>query len=212
MIHIFRYEPIYVNGEKTMYYVSEFGDVISINNIDKLTRLKVYETKIYTKKKNKKDGYLYVKLSIHGKTKAKFIHRLVAETYIPNPESKPEVNHIDGDKHNNYVYNLEWVTSKENKEHAKSHGLANYSCCEDCGRAKYSNKQIERACKLLSENKYTLKRYQKCLAYLLKHYTIYVQIKYTIKYLLSIHFQKNQLSQTQNIQQKILSVYVNFVY
>lgn len=71
-------------------------------------------------------GYLRVDLyDKEGKRKHFKIHRLVAQAFIPNPENKPQINHIDGNKQNNSITNLEWVTDAENKEHRKrvSEGL-----------------------------------------------------------------------------------------
>lgn len=64
-------------------------------------------------------GYLRVYLSKNGKRKHHKVHRLVARAFIPNPDNKPQVNHIDGNKHNNSITNLEWVTDEENKLHRK---------------------------------------------------------------------------------------------
>ena len=72
-------------------------------------------------------GYCCITLT---KSKKKFhclIHRLVANTFIPNPNCKTEVNHRDGNKLNNNVCNLEWVTSAENKQHARKTGLSIYN-------------------------------------------------------------------------------------
>jgi hypothetical protein len=68
-------------------------------------------------------GYVNAYLSKEGKVKTLRVHRLVAEHFIPNPDNKPEVNHKDGDKTNNHVDNLEWVTRRENRQHAWNLGL-----------------------------------------------------------------------------------------
>lgn len=71
-----------------------------------------------------KNGYLFVDLYKDGKLKEFRVARLVATLFIPNPENKLEVNHIDGIKFNNHVSNLEWATSSENSKHAFVSGLA----------------------------------------------------------------------------------------
>lgn len=89
------------------YDITTNGDVIN-----KLTGRHV---------KPQKNGKGYLRVSIGGKLV--FIHRIVAEKYIPNPDHNPQVNHKDGNKLNNCVDNLEWVTNKQNREHAVETGL-----------------------------------------------------------------------------------------
>lgn len=68
------------------------------------------------------NGYLTLQTIVNGKHKNSYVHRLVAEAFIPNPENKPCVNHIDCNPHNNDVKNLEWVTHKENMQYASHLG------------------------------------------------------------------------------------------
>ena len=71
-----------------------------------------------------KDGYLICSLRHAGKSKLHKVHRLVALSFLPNPENKPQVNHIDGNKANNHIDNLEWASAKENINHAWNSGLS----------------------------------------------------------------------------------------
>ena len=68
-------------------------------------------------------GYLKTNISINGKLKTVFVHRLVAETFLPSSYENLQVNHKDGNKLNNHVSNLEWITASENIKHAYRIGL-----------------------------------------------------------------------------------------
>ena len=82
-----------------------------------------YKSNIFMKTPRMTIGYTEVNFHVKGKSLVKLVHRLVAETFIPNPLGKREVNHINGDKTDNRVENLEWVSPKENINHAFETGL-----------------------------------------------------------------------------------------
>lgn len=76
---------------------------------------------------NQNNGYVQVQLYKDSFNKRFLVHRLVAKAFIPNNENKKYVNHIDGNKHNNCITNLEWVTNSENILHARRTGLNPYN-------------------------------------------------------------------------------------
>lgn len=94
-----------VNGYEGRYEVSSTGTVRNVRTGKEISQ---YTTK---------GGYLIVQLHGADGPKNHKVHRVVAKAFIPNPEGKPEVNHIDFDKKNNSDFNLEWVTAKENVRH-----------------------------------------------------------------------------------------------
>lgn len=110
-----------VKGYEGKYIVSNKGNVMSVPRtyIDKLGRDYMIDGITLTKCDNGK-GYDHVRL---GKHTMKQLHRIVAEAFIPNPLNLPEVNHKDGNKKNNCVENLEWVTHQGNVIHAVETGL-----------------------------------------------------------------------------------------
>ena len=94
--------------------------------VSSLGRVKNVNTNRILKPIMNRRGYLIVSL---GYANGRRIHRLVASAFIPNPEHKPEVNHIDGNKTNNRVSNLEWVTRQENQIHATMTGIKPVTGC-----------------------------------------------------------------------------------
>ena len=86
-------------------------------------------------------GYESYTLHKDGKSRNELVHRLLARHFIANPENKPNINHIDGNKLNNNVENLEWVTPKENSEHAVKTGLMNVNG-ENNSQSKLTDKEV----------------------------------------------------------------------
>lgn len=117
-----------IPGYEGYYQASTFGRVKSIGRISIRNNGKsehsVYHIKERLKKIQKQtQGYSQVVLYKDGMQKTIRLNTLIAKMFVPNPENKPFVNHIDGDKSNNRADNLEWVTAKENISHAYRTGL-----------------------------------------------------------------------------------------
>jgi hypothetical protein len=106
-----------IKDYENLYQISNFGKVKSLERIIKNNGGLYHKKEIILTPVNSRD-YPCVGLSKNGKSTLSKIHRLVAEAFIPNPQNKKTVNHKDGNKLNNYVWNLEWATSKEQMNHS----------------------------------------------------------------------------------------------
>ncbi len=105
---------------KGLYQVSNLGNIKSLSKGDgNGNRIRVLKQEV---NKKSSTSYRRVSLSTNGKVERFLVHRLVASAFIPNPNNKPYINHIDNNGENNTVENLEWCTHSENMIHAQTQG------------------------------------------------------------------------------------------
>ena len=119
------------NGQSAAEQGYEMKDIPGWENLYACTtdgKIWSHRSKKFLKPTKNPRGYLHVTFTKDNKRYDYRVHRLVAMTFIDNPNNKEQVNHIDGDKLNNYLNNLEWVTAEENIEHAKTHNLFKATC------------------------------------------------------------------------------------
>ncbi len=102
-----------IRGFEGLYEISNLGSVRSFHSRHRNKRVKERIDRAY---------YYTVRLSKNGKSYTKYVHRLLAENFLPNPFNKPHVNHINCLQLDNHLYNLEWVTHSENVSHAYREG------------------------------------------------------------------------------------------
>lgn len=97
------------------YAVNTRGEIVNIKTGHKRKTVKL------------KNGYMTVLFSDGEKNKLEYIHRIVATAFIPNPTNLPQVNHIDKDRNNNNVNNLEWCTAEYNVKYSRGKKIAQYT-------------------------------------------------------------------------------------
>lgn len=116
-----QWKRIIIDGMESNYEISTLGRGRNI------TKLNWKSKGILTPKFNKSNGYYSYQITINKKRYYKYIHRLVAEAFLERTEERDQVNHIDGDKSNNIITNLEWCTGKENMKHCFDNELCSTS-------------------------------------------------------------------------------------
>lgn len=119
-----------IHGYDSYYICKETTEVLSTKQRKNTTAGTIKILKQVNNSKNPANNYFIVTLvDSNGKRTNRPIHRLMCETFLPNPDNKAHVNHIDGNKLNNQLSNLEWATESENSQHAYDTGLSNSDHC-----------------------------------------------------------------------------------
>ena len=127
------------NGQSAAEQIYEIRDIPGWEGLyacDTKGQIYSYRSNKFLQPSKNKRGYLHVTFTRDGKRYDYRVQRLVAMTFLENPKNKPQVNHIDGNKLNNYLSNLEWVTPEENIQHAKEHNLFKTTCTNPPKRTK----------------------------------------------------------------------------
>ena len=148
-----------ITGYEGLYMISDKGNVHSVERRDVMGRKisgRILKPLSHT------DGYLQVQLYKNGKIKNKYIHRLVAEAFIPNPKSFLEINHLDEVKDNNELSNLEWCTREHNNNYGKrtekvskkvkavnikTGEVLTFNSIREAGRKGYTREYVSLACR-----------------------------------------------------------------
>lgn len=132
-----------IQGYEGYYQISNHGNVRSLDRVikEKTGKTQTIKGRVLKQRINP-SGYYYVGLRKNSRKATFAVHQLVAQAFLDNPDNKPTVNHIDGNKLNNSVANLEWSTYSENLEHAYKTGLRRAVYSSEVGSKNYKRKLI----------------------------------------------------------------------
>jgi len=139
-----------IKGFEGFYKISDMGNIKSLERkVTYKTRGSSFRTDVIKEKilKPQKSHCKYLTVTLYGanrKPKQFLLHRLIAETFVPNPENKKEVNHKDGNKLNNSLNNLEWCTRSENATHMVKNGLCNFKLGSESPNSKFSQEDADK--------------------------------------------------------------------
>lgn len=167
--------------------ITKDGDVISVRKSGRK----------YMKMQTDKDGYKCVNIRVNKKAHHIHLHRLLAVAFIPLPQSyidqnltykDLQINHLNGIHDDNRLENLEWCTCQENIEHAWKTGLSHPKKCDKHPNSVYSNQQIENVCKMLEDNKNSMKKISE-----------QTEVSYTVVKQIRNHIIWKEISQKYNI-------------
>lgn len=144
-----------IEGYEGLYQVSNLGNVRSLGRFRNCyskghTRETIFVPEVREMQvSNNGNGYLYVSLAKDGSKKNHYVHRLVAEAFLPRVQGKEYVNHLDYNKMNNKVENLEWCTQKENVDYSRQHYIKQHNSTTSTGEryiTKKKNRNLFRVC------------------------------------------------------------------
>ena len=182
----------YPNVNKYKYVISNYGRLFSFVNVKE------------KKTHRDKDGYLMASVSVENKKGAATVgmHRLVASTFCKKDnEDHNIVNHLDGDKTNNYYKNLEWTTAKGNTQHAIMTGLQ-INSGPNCPSAVYSEKTVRKICEMLQDKKDVSEIYK---YFFPDHDTIIDRAFYALIFSIKSKKRHTSISKEYNIPDEIVS-------
>lgn len=131
-----------IPGYEGCYQVSNLGRVKSLDRIVHRSDGRIQHKREHILKLSEADEYYVISLHKSAQTTYHTVHRLVASAFLDNPEQKQQINHIDGDKHNNCISNLEWATSSENMQHAHRLGLVDCTKIGSATSERFNNEEF----------------------------------------------------------------------